>query len=344
MLLSFLLRRQILPWLTLVLVLSGVMVHVCPWPLSRDTATANDEMTTARAILPTTLRGGHELPAPADSVAMTAAVPRWDLAERDLAALAAAQPYPVAMYIKDLRSGRVISYRDRVTMPSASLVKLPVMVAVYRAIAAGQLTRDTRIKMLERHKVSGCGPTAGVPNGQTQTVRELLENMITISDNTATNILVEQVGMDAVNRVCREHGLFQTDMIRDVMDLESRDRGVENLTSARDMGQYFEMLERGEFIGHDYCAEMRAILLRNKLRDRIPRFLPIELPIAHKTGLMYNVVHDVGTLYFPDRTVVVSVLTRDFPSYWVSKEFIGKVAQRVYQTMREFADTTRQAA
>lgn len=340
MLLSFLLRRQTMPWLTVVAALVVFMLHFYPLPWRIAAANADDEMTTARAVLPTGLRGGHDILARPDSGGV---VPRWDLVENDLAALAEAQPYPVAYYIKDIKSGRVISFHDRTAMPSASLVKMPVMVAVYEAIAAGQITRDERLTVLERHKVSGCGPTAGVPTGQTQSVRELLENMITISDNTATNILVERVGMDAVNRVCRRYGLFQTDMIRDVMDLAARDNGVENMTSARDMGLFLEALERGEFIGNDYCEEMRAILLRNKLRDRIPRFLPVELPIAHKTGLMYNVVHDVGALYFRDRTVIVSALTRDFPSYWVSKEFIGKVALRVYEAMRDFEQSRRAA-
>ena len=340
MLLSFLLRRQTMPWLTVVAALVVFMLHFYPLPWESSAASADDAMTTARAVLPTVLRGGHELPLRPDS---TAAVPRWDLVESDLATLAEAQPYPVAYYIKDLKSGRVISFRDRAAMPSASLVKMPVMVAVYEAIAAGQLSRNERLPVLERHKVSGCGPTAGIPSGQTQSVRELLENMITISDNTATNILVERVGMDAVNRACRQYGLYQTDMIRDVMDLAARDHGVENMTSARDMGQFMESLERGEFIGNDYCEEMRAILLRNKLRDRIPRFLPMELPVAHKTGLMYNVVHDVGALYFRDRTVIVSALTRDSPSYWVSKEFIGKVALRVYEAMRDYELSHRAA-
>ena len=126
MLLSFLLRRQTLPWLTIVTGLVIFMLHFYPLPWRIASASADDEILTARVVLPTTLRGGHGPQAAPDS----AAVPRWDLVERDLDALAAEQPYPVAYYIKDLRSGRVISYRDRTPMPSASLVKMPVMVAV----------------------------------------------------------------------------------------------------------------------------------------------------------------------------------------------------------------------
>lgn len=328
MLLSFLLRRRTLPWLTLAVGLSIVVLQLQPLPWGLTSAAADEEVVVARAVLPTALRGGHERPADTD-----AQVPRWDLAERDLQALANMQTYPVAYYLKDLRSGRVISYRENVQMPSASLVKLPVMGLVYRDIAAGRLTLETPLAVLERHKVSGCGPTAGVPTGQTDTVRNLLEQMITVSDNTATNVLVDAVGMDRVNRACREFGLYRTDMIRDVMDLAARDRGVENLTTARDMGEFLEKLERGELIGNDYCEQMRGHLLRCKLRDRLPRFIPEGVPIAHKTGLMYNVVHDVGTLYFRDRTVIVAVLTRDFPSYWVAKEFIGRVAERVWQAV-----------
>lgn len=335
-------RKRPLPLfavLTLLLVLIAVIVQVAPLsggffaPAKATTGLADTllDAKCAQLVSELSARQAAVRPAPTEQFS-----PPWNEVERDLLGLCRAQSFEVAVYVKDLRNGRVISYRPDAPQPSASLVKLPVMIATYRLIAAGKLGYASRLTMRDDLKSDGCGDLKDRPAGSTVSVGELLTKMIGVSDNTACNVLVDYLGMDAVNAVCREYGLTRTDMVRGVMDLQARDAGVENMTTARDMGLALEKLQNEEIWGKDYCREMLGLLLDCHIRDRIPRFLPAGFPVAHKTGLLRDVVHDVGLMYFNDRPVVIAVLTRDMPSYWAGKEFIARAALMVYRGMQEY--------
>jgi beta-lactamase class A len=255
--------------------------------------------------------------------------PAWlDGAARRIGALVARERLTAAYVIVDLSTGHSASLNADLPMPAASLIKLPVMVATHQAFAAGWLSPAERLPILP-HQISETtrmrtGDTCGV------STTVLLERMLTASDNTSTNVLVDRVGMSNVNAVCRFYGMPNTRMVRQVMDLRSRDWGIENYTTARDVTTLFVKLSRGEVVNPYWSNRMLRTLARSRMRDRIPKYLPENLPIAHKTGLMRDAMYDAGLLYLPGRTVAFSMLIRDYADCAAAKELIGRSALATY--------------
>jgi len=232
--------------------------------------------------------------------------------------------------IKDLKSGQSIGINEARLFPSASLVKVPIMAVLYAAAEEGKLNLDDKIVLKRQHKVRSCSKVYFSRVGTKWPVRELVERMITESDNTATNMLVDTLGFGYINQKFVEFGLKNTDLRRGVMDLAWRRAGIENYTTADDMAYVLEKIYRGELVSAKASAEMMAVLKRQKVNDRIPRGLPSDMTIAHKTGLLNDTVSDVGIVFTPEGNFIICVLTQDIRSFRSAKRFIGKVAECAY--------------
>ena len=241
-------------------------------------------------------------------------------------------PGEAGIYIKDLQTGVEFTYNESKPFPSASLVKIPLMAAVFQSIDDGNISLYSQVKLQRKNKSAGSGVLKRTRSGRIYSVEDLLELMITKSDNTATNMLTDQIGMDYANWVFRnKFGLQTTNFNRYIMDLGKRNSGIENYTSAKEMGEILEKIYRGTLINQECSSQMLAILMKQKINDRIPRFLPHDLVVAHKTGLMQDICHDAGIVYTPNGDFIVCVLTGEIRSLRVAKRFIGNVAFKAYQ-------------
>lgn len=179
---------------------------------------------------------------------------------------------------------------------AASLIKLPILAT---ALDSG-LPFDERLPV--RPAVAGSGVLAHLADVGDMSVRDLLTLMIAVSDNTATNVLIDRIGREEVNAWCARHGLTATVLARHMMDLEARARGLNNLTSAADVASVLSRLADSPFA-------VRA-LEAQQFNDRLPRHLPPEFRLAHKTGELSGVRHDAGIVYPPaGPPVVVAALT-----------------------------------
>jgi beta-lactamase class A len=239
-------------------------------------------------------------------------------------------PGEAGIIVKDLKTGEIIEINSNKLFPSASLVKVPIMAALYQAVEEGKLSLDDMVTLRRQHKVRSASHLYFARNGTKFSVRNLIERMITESDNTATNMCVDVLGFGYLNQKFVEFGLKNTDLRRGVMDLQWRDAGIENYTTAEDMAFLLEKIYRGELVSPQASAEMLEVLKRQKVNDRIPRWLPDDLVIAHKTGLLHDTVSDVGIVFTPEGNFVICVLTADITSYRTAKKFIGKVAECAY--------------
>lgn len=234
--------------------------------------------------------------------------------------------------IKDLSSDRSIGINEACTLPAASLIKIPVMAACYKAIEEGRIKRSAPVRLSARDKTPGSGVLKTRPSGSVYTIEELIELMIAESDNTATNLLIEQLTPEYLNAFFKQQGLRSTCLRRKMMDFRLRRQGLENYTSARDIALMLERMYRGSCVNARVSEKCLAILLRQKMRDRIPKKLPKGTPVAHKTGLERNVCHDAGIIYAPSGDFLVCVLTksRSKGGYAAMKDFIAKIALTVY--------------
>jgi beta-lactamase class A len=256
---------------------------------------------------------------------------QWGQLEEAVTQLRAGFRGAVSVYVEDLQTGRSIAVDPDRPIPAASLIKLPLAVAVLEQELAGKIALDTELTLKATDKADGSGVLKRYRAGTRLTVANLLELMLQRSDNTATNILTDLLGLEEINGSCRRQGLGATCMPRYIMDLEARDRKIENVTSAADMARILKGLYARKILDGPSCERLLDILKGQQVRDRLPRYLPSGVVLAHKTGLMNKQCHDAGILFGRNHDYVVVVLTADFPSFWYAKDAIGKVGRMVYR-------------
>lgn len=235
-----------------------------------------------------------------------------------------------AILVKDLKSKQTIGINSSKLFPSASLVKVPIMAAVFQAQEEGRLKLTDTLKLERRQKIRSCSHLYYARNGTRFPIYDLMERMITESDNTATNMLVDALGFGYLNQKFVEFGLKNTDLRRGVMDLQWRRAGIENYTTAEDMAMLLEKIYNGELVSKRASEEMLAILKRQKVNDRLPRGLPSNVTIAHKTGLLNDTVSDCGVVFTPEGDFIICVITGDIRSFRSAKRFIGNIAACAY--------------
>lgn len=234
--------------------------------------------------------------------------------------------------IKDLRTGWEFSYNKANLFPSASLAKIPIMAASFLAADQGKVKLDKNIALKSADKLTGSGVLKDMPSGTTFSIERLIGLMIYDSDNTATNMVTNAVGMDYLGKAFKGFGLKNTDLSRKVADYKSRDNGIENYTTAEDMALLLEKMY-GRDLGNKSVSEKCVAMLKlTRMNDRIPKYLPPETAVAHKTGLEKEVCHDAGIVFTKRGDYIVCVLTKHTNSdSALSKEFIARISLAVYK-------------
>ena len=233
--------------------------------------------------------------------------------------------------IKDLDTGFEYALNEDGMFASASLVKIPIMADCLLCVKQGRIRLDELVKLKKSDKTSGSGDLESAPAGTMYTVDNLIGLMIYNSDNTASNMLINLLGIDHCNSLFKEFGLKNTNLSRMIADYRSRKKGIENYTTASDMAVMLEDIYRGRLISPEMSERSLEVLKKQHLRDRIPRYLPQEIAVAHKTGLENGVCHDVGIVYTPKGDFLICVLTKhNNTTAKLSKEFIGRLALCTY--------------
>jgi len=233
--------------------------------------------------------------------------------------------------IKDLKTGYKIGFNEDISFPAASLIKVPIMACVYCASNEGKLNLQNKIVIKNQDKTSGAGILKNVPEGVSFDIEELVRLMIAYSDNTATNLLIDQLGFDYLNSCFKNLGLKNTVIFRKILDNQARKEGRENYTTAQDIGNILEMIYRKELINKEISEKCLEYLKQQKIRDRIPAFLPPDVIVAHKTGLENGVCHDAGIIFSKEGDFLICILTQHrFKTAHHSKHFIAEVSKRLY--------------
>lgn len=238
-----------------------------------------------------------------------------------------------ALYLEDLTSGDLFTVNPERVFPSASTIKIPLLAAVLRAAAEGDFNLDDEITIDPVNRVGGCGVLSQLHPGLRPTIRDLATLMIIQSDNTATNQLIDLVGMENVNALSRELGLKHTVLQRKMMDFEAARAGRNNFTSAGDLGRLLKLLVEGQVVSPEVSSTIIDIMKRQQLRNKLPAYLPEDTIIAHKTGDLPNLEHDAGIFFLPDRTYILVVLTDQLVTNSAGIETIGRISEVVYRSL-----------
>jgi D-alanyl-D-alanine carboxypeptidase (penicillin-binding protein 5/6) len=247
--------------------------------------------------------------------ATAAAAPDPQLAAR-LQPLIDAHRGEVAVAVKELDTGAEFAYRADVPMPTASLVKLPVMAAAYNAAAEGKLDLQKSIPLREEDKVPGSGIlTSHFSAGLQLSVRDAIRLMIAYSDNTATNLVVDQIGLPATTEFMQRLGLPETRLNSKVyrrdttVDPERSQQFGLGSTTAAEMVRLLEMLARGEAVGADASGRMLEHLRACEDPTKIVRLLPTTAKVAHKSGEVSATRCEAGLVEGPRSRFAICVLT-----------------------------------
>lgn len=229
---------------------------------------------------------------------------------------------------------------------AASTMKTPVMIEVFRQASEGKFSLEDSLIVKNEFKsiVDGSLYSLDVKDdgddkiysqiGKKRKIYDLVYDMITVSSNLATNLLIELVGADNVTKTMKNFGLNYIKVLRGVEDSKAYNLGMNNTVNATDLMKLYELLANKRILTEKDCDEMIKILLAQKFNDKIPRFLPKEVKVAHKTGSITGVEHDSGIVFLPDgRKYVLVILTKELKNSEIGKETIGKISKLIYNFM-----------
>lgn len=278
---------------------------------------------------------------PAEPAMVDAGQARFERMTEELGRMASRYPGRVAITLKDLKSGRRWDYHPDDLFPSASLIKVPVLVATFYKIREGKLSLDEVMTISRRNRVGGSGSLKWRNDGARLTLRELLIHMIAESDNTATKMVLDRLGMGYVQQQFPRMGLLYTGIYEEGMSIKGGRVMHENYTTAREMTMLLEKIYKGEMVDRESSALMLQILKHPKPKaSRLAKGLPQGWEIAHKTGLLRQACHDTAVFLMPDGAYALTVLTGQNRSYTTAKDFItklGKVTFKAYNAPQYIA-------
>jgi beta-lactamase class A len=232
----------------------------------------------------------------------------------------------VALAARHVESGRTWRHNERLRLPSASLIKLPILAAFWEAAEAGRLDPDARTNVPAGTSVEGTGVLKALAPGLQPTWNDLATLMITVSDNVATNLLIDRLAMDAIQAWIDKAGLADTRLERRMMDRAAMDAGRNNRTSAADMEALLSAVAAGTCVSGEASGRMRRALEAQQIQDRLPRRLGAGVRVANKTGNFADVIHDAGIVTWPGGRVVIAVLTQGAGRAWQAMDTIADIA------------------
>ncbi len=226
--------------------------------------------------------------------------------------------------IKNLKTAEQYTLQENTQYAAASLYKLWVMAATYKQIKDGKLNDNDILSenvAVLNTKFQIPPESAELKEGKiTLSVHDALEKMINISDNYAALLLTEKIRLSTISLFLIDNGFSQSSI---------SENGKPPMTTPHDIALYFEKLYNGRLIDANYSNKMISLLREQKLNDKIPRYLPYEVNVAHKTGELDEYTHDAGIVYVNNYDYIIVVLSKsDDPELAAIR--IANVSEAVY--------------
>ncbi|MEC7895613.1 MAG: serine hydrolase [Bacteroidota bacterium] len=251
-----------------------------------------------------------------------------------------------ALAFKNLDDGKEILINENEIFHAASTMKTPVMIEFYKQLHQGKLSLEDTLQIKNKFKSIVDGTIYKLSEfddsdkntynklGQYYSINNLIYEMITISSNFATNILIEYIGANNVTKSMKEIGALNINVLRGVEDIKAFELGLNNTTSAKDLLIIYEKLAKGKIINNESSAIMIEILKDQKYDDIIPKYLPKNIEIANKTGMITGVHHDSGIVFLKDgKKYVIVLLSKNMSDMESGTEMMAKISELIYKTL-----------
>jgi len=228
--------------------------------------------------------------------------------------------------IEDLNTGDHYFLREDEVFAQASSIKITVLASLYLE------AQQDKLKLADLYTVQAADlvPDSDIMNGLTPgvtriTLRDLATMMVAVSDNAATNVLIDRVGMQNVNAMLDSVGLTHTRLRRKMMDLEAAKQGRENISTPREMMTLLGAIYHGKLLNKESTEDFFKVLRTNK-NSWIPRDLPADVKVADKPGALEAVRNDSGIVFVEGRPYVICVMTGYLRNEREGEEAITKVS------------------
>jgi beta-lactamase class A len=273
----------------------------------------------------------------------------------DLNKLCDEHPFHTGWYLKDLRTGEAVDRHGQVVLPSASTRKIAIMMTALKAVHEGELSLDQPVTIEAKYQDNDSGCFQHLRPGFSIQLFDALVMMIIVSDNTCTGTIADMVGLGRVNTLCQSIGMRGT-IHRHGLPPHGlgRDHPLEavNVTTPADVGLILELILRGTQdstvaaklgCSPELCQLGLDILSWQKLRNRLPAWLPAGTKVAHKTGTGVRNQNDAGIIYFRDQPgFILTVYTehlpeelpRGLPGHTAAVQLIGRLCRTCYDALK----------
>lgn len=242
-----------------------------------------------------------------------------------------------SLFAKNLDTGASFGLRQNERVRTASTIKLAILVTVFDAVEHGRAKWTDKLTLHDSDKAAGTGVLFEFSDGMQIPIRDLAHLMIVLSDNTATNLLLDRFSADAVNAEMDSLGLKETRCLRKILINGKEPGGVsqagklaENqrfglgVSTPREMVTLLEKMEQGELVNPAASREMIAILKRQQDKNDIGRKTG-DLPVADKTGSLDHLRSDVGIVYTPGGRVAIAITVDDIPEVNYTPDNAGSI-------------------
>ena len=220
------------------------------------------------------------------------------------------------VYVYRFGDGNEYGVHQSEIFPAASLMKLPVILTLYQEAEAGELSLETKYKLLEKDKRGGAGILQDRPAGEVYTYRKLAQLMGQYSDNTANNVLVKILGPQKIQQTIDNLGMKKTNFTK-------------YETTPEDIGLFFKKLYEGGVVTNQHKEEILKFLTKTGWEDRIPAGIPEGVRVAHKIGTEIGVFSDAG-IVFTQKPFVLVVMTKEAKEA-EAKEILPKITKVVWE-------------
>ncbi|CAH0345770.1 serine hydrolase [Bacillus sp. CECT 9360] len=227
--------------------------------------------------------------------------------------------------------GKVIESGSQETFQSASLIKIPILIEAFRQNEEKHIYLNQPVTIPMTERVKGSGVIYALTDKVFMTIGDIITLMIIVSDNTATNLLINFLGQDEINRCIKELGLDKTVLNRRMMDFEAINQGKDNLTSATDMLVCLKAIKEETFLSTKSNEQILSIMRKQQMTDKLQALMdPEKVSVANKTGSLPGIVHDCAIITYGEKTAYVAVLT-SVSSEEEGRQVIAKIGKLVYE-------------
>jgi beta-lactamase class A len=244
----------------------------------------------------------------------------------------------VGVAIKDLVTSEKFLINENEIFPQASAIKIHILAELYRQAAEKKFSLTDVVPLSSAFKVGGSGILNSLDNNVSMTLRDYAVLMIVLSDNSATNLLIDKVGMDNVNASLEKTGATHTKLQRVMMDYKAAAEGKENISTPADVMMVLEKMYKGEIVNKTASDDMLSIMRIDK-DTPLRKGVPATIQVADKDGDIEGVRCDVGIVYVPNHPFILCVMTKLLQQDSEGPEIITAVSKAAFNYFERVADS-----